>query len=137
MRHLIRRSSKTMVADKLYKQLVDEIGPQKLPYTLFSKRIQGGDTVTRRGDSQAYRGIPLEVYRVDAKDGSLTLVRGVEIVGTPLNSLTKIIATGKEASVFNGVCGAGSGWVYVSAVSPSLLISEMEIQGQRDEKSRP
>ena len=55
-------------------------------------------------------------------------MRGVDIVGTPLASLTKIVATGDTQEVFNGYCGAESGSVPVSAAAPAILISEMEVQ---------
>ena len=53
---------------------------------------------------------------------------GVDIVGTPLASLAKILATGDKTQVFNGYCGAESGDVPVSAVSPAILVSEIEVQ---------
>jgi hypothetical protein len=52
----------------------------------------------------------------------------VDLVGTPLQSLEKILATGDDYAVFNGYCGAESGWVPVSAVSPSFLVAEMEVE---------
>ena len=65
------------------------------------------------------------------------LVRGVDIVGTPLAALTRIITTGDEQHVFNGVCGAESGSVPVSAVAPAMLFSEMEVQKRAHEHDRP
>ena len=56
------------------------------------------------------------------------LVRGVDLIGTPLTAFAKIIATGDKKDVFNGVCGAESGGVPVSASSPPLLVSEVEVQ---------
>jgi predicted Zn-dependent protease len=55
-------------------------------------------------------------------------VRGVNLIGTPLSAFSKIVATGDKADVFNGVCGAESGGVPVSASSPPLLVSEVEVQ---------
>ena len=55
-------------------------------------------------------------------------MRGVDIVGTPLASFAKILATSDKLEVFNGYCGAESGQVPVSAISPALLVSEIEIQ---------
>ena len=46
-------------------------------------------------------------------------MRGVDIVGTPLVSLTKIMATGDTTEVFNGYCGAESGSVPVAAAAPA------------------
>ena len=56
------------------------------------------------------------------------LVRGVDIVGTPLAALETIVAAGDRMEVFNGVCGAESGWVPVSASSPALLLEQLEIE---------
>ena len=68
------------------------------------------------------------VYRVDAKTGEETLVRGVEMVGTPLTAMSKLMATSRERGVFNGYCGAESGYVPVSTIAPSTLFREIELQ---------
>jgi hypothetical protein len=65
------------------------------------------------------------------------MVRGVDIVGTPLSSFAKIMATSDQADIFNGICGAESGSVPVSAVSPAMLISEIEIQRKDRSEDRP
>ena len=49
-------------------------------------------------------------------------------------SFEKIMATSDKMEVFNGICGAESGSVPVSAVAPALLVSQIEIQ--RKERSR-
>jgi hypothetical protein len=77
------------------------------------------------------------VYRVYADGRPDELVRGADIVGTPLASFAKILATGDKTEVFNGYCGAESGQVPVSAVSPALLISEIEIQKKDSSHDRP
>ena len=81
--------------------------------------------------------IPLVVYRVFADGRPDELVRGVDIVGTPLASFAKIVATSDQLEVFNGVCGAESGSVPVSAVAPAILISEIEIQKKVHSQDRP
>ena len=63
-------------------------------------------------------------------------MRGVEIVGTPLISINKIIATGNDYEPFNGFCGAESGYVPVSTVAPSVLISEIELQKTTSDKEK-
>jgi predicted Zn-dependent protease len=68
------------------------------------------------------------VKKVFVSDGREELVRGVELIGTPLAVLESIVAASDDLGVFNGVCGAESGWVPVSAVAPSVLISEVEVQ---------
>jgi hypothetical protein len=77
------------------------------------------------------------VYKVYADGRPDELVRGVDIVGTPLAALTRIITTGDTQHVFNGVCGAESGSVPVSAVAPAMLFSEMEVQKRAHGRERP
>ena len=72
--------------------------------------------------------LPNVVYRIYADDRPPELVRGVDLIGTPLTALGKIVAAGDELGTFNGMCGAESGSVPVSASSPALLISEVEVQ---------
>ena len=74
------------------------------------------------------RTAPRLVYRVDAKTGEESLVRGVEMVGTPLTTVSRIVATSDTEGVFNGFCGAESGFVPVSTVAPAVLMSEIELQ---------
>ena len=52
----------------------------------------------------------------------------MELVGTPLSSINKLLSTGDEVRVFNGFCGAESGYVPVSTVAPAVLIGEIELQ---------
>ncbi|HZS35627.1 MAG TPA: TldD/PmbA family protein, partial [Polyangia bacterium] len=61
----------------------------------------------------------------------------VEMVGTPLASINKIVATSDEEGVFNGFCGAESGFVPVSTVAPAVLMSEIELQRTQKEAERP
>jgi hypothetical protein len=77
------------------------------------------------------------VYRVYPDGRPDELIRGVDIVGTPLTCFEKIICTGDDPAVFNGTCGAESGWVPVSAVAPSVLVSTIEIEKRTREQSRP
>jgi hypothetical protein len=86
---------------------------------------------------QAFQVLPVIVYKVYADGRPDELVRGVDIVGTPLAALTRILTTGDQQHVFNGVCGAESGQVPVSAVAPAMLFSEMEVQKRAHEHERP
>ena len=52
----------------------------------------------------------------------------MDLIGTPLAAFGKFIAASDKVDVFNGMCGAESGSVPVSASSPELLISEVEVQ---------
>ena len=65
------------------------------------------------------------------------LVRGVSIVGTPQAALNRILATNDKQDIFNGICGAESGSIPVSAVAPAMLVSEIETQRQAQGTARP
>ena len=108
--------------------LIAEAKRQGKPYGLIIRDIKGGNTNTSSFGYQAFKGMPRLVYRVDVRDGKETLVRGVEVVGTPLSAVNKIMATGKTPGVFNGFCGAESGNVPVSTVAPATLLQEIELQ---------
>jgi predicted Zn-dependent protease len=106
-------------------------------YGLLIDDIAGGFTFTGRGQPQAFQVLPLVVYKVFADGRPDELVRGVDIVGTPLAALTKIVATGDTPEVFNGYCGAESGSVPVAAASPAILTSELEVQKKESSTDRP
>ena len=126
--NLLVSSTRTVTNEKLRQMLLDEIKRQNKPYGLFFEDITGGFTTTQRSGLQAFKVIPVIVYRVYADGRPDELIRGADIVGTPLASFAKIIATSDKQEVFNGYCGAESGSVPVSAVSPAILISEIEIE---------
>jgi len=135
--NLIVESSNQVSDERLREMLVEEIKRQGKEYGYYFDKVTGGYTTTGRGDIQAFKVMPLVVYRVYADGRPDELVRGVDIVGTPLASFAKILATGDTPEVFNGYCGAESGNVPVSAVSPALLVSELEIQKQETAQDRP
>ena len=135
--NLIVSSSKAVSNDQLRQQLIDLVKAQGKPFGLLIDDIAGGFTFTGRQQPQAFQVLPLVVYKVYADGRPDQLVRGVDIVGTPLVSLTKIVATGDTPDIFNGYCGAESGQVPVSAVSPALLVSEIEIQKKDHSHDRP
>jgi TldD protein len=135
--NLIVSSTKTYSFAELRQQLIDLVKEQNMPYGLLIDDISGGFTFTGRGQPQAFQVTPLVVYRVFPDGKPDQLVRGVDIVGTPLVSLTKIVATGDKPEIFNGYCGAESGSVPVSAVAPAILISEMEFAKKETSTDRP
>lgn len=127
--NLIIDSTKQLPPDQLRATLLDEVKKRGKPYGLVFEEISGGFTNTRAGGApQAFKVIPQIVYRVYADGRPDELVRGVDLVGTPIASFERILATGDDAKVFNGFCGAESGWVPVSAIAPSLLISDLEVE---------
>lgn len=135
--NLIVQSTKAVSDAQLHNMLVDEIKRQGKPYGLYFADITGGFTTTGRNGLQAFKVIPLVVYRVYADGRPDELVRGADIVGTPLASFAKILATSDKTQVFNGYCGAESGSVPVSAVSPAILVSEIEIEKKAKSQDRP
>jgi predicted Zn-dependent protease len=135
--NLIVQSSLTMTNAELRKKLIEEIKRQGKPFGLMIDDIAGGFTFTGRGQPQAFQVQPLVVYKVYADGRPDELVRGVDIVGTPLVSLTKILATGDKMEIFNGYCGAESGSVPVSAAAPAILIAEMEVQKKESSTDKP
>jgi TldD protein len=135
--NLIVSSSKTMTNAQLRQKLIDLVKEQNKPFGLLIDDIAGGFTFTGRGNPQAFQVLPLVVYKVFPDGRPDELVRGVDIVGTPLVSLTKIVATGDTPDIFNGYCGAESGSVPVSAVAPAILISELEVQKKETSTDRP
>jgi predicted Zn-dependent protease len=135
--NLIVESNKTVTNAQLRAKLIELIKQQGKPYGLLIDDIAGGFTFTGRGQPQAFQVQPLVVYKVFADGRPDELVRGVDIVGTPLAALTKIVATGDTPEVFNGYCGAESGSVPVSAASPAILTSELEVQKKQSSTDRP
>ena len=97
--------------------------------------ISGGFTNTSRFMPQAFKVEPIMAFRV-YPDGREELVRGVDIVGTPLTALGSIVSAARPVETFNGMCGAESGWVPVSASAPSLLLEKLEIERGFDGNGR-
>ncbi len=135
--NLIVTSNKTVPEKDMRQRLIDEVKRQGKPYGLYFDDIQGGFTLTTRSLPQAFQVLPVIVYKVYVDGRPDELVRGVDIVGTPLAALTRIVATGDEQHVFNGICGAESGSVPVAAVAPAIIFSEMEVQKRAHAHERP
>ena len=135
--NLIVESSKAVPEARLRQMLIEEAKKQNKPYGLYFQDISGGFTGTQRGGVQAFKVLPVIVYRVFADGRPDELVRGADIVGTPLSSFSKILATSDKQEVFNGYCGAESGSVPVSAVAPAILVSEIEIEKKAKSNDRP
>ncbi|HPV03863.1 MAG TPA: TldD/PmbA family protein [Myxococcota bacterium] len=137
MANLFIQGAKPMSQARLFSRFLQEMKKQNKPWGLYVETIAGGNTNTSSYGYQAFKGKPLIAYKVDAATGKKTMVRGVEIVGTPLSAINRIIATSDRYGVFNGYCGAESGSVPVSTVAPEVLFSEMELQRTEDTNERP
>jgi TldD protein len=133
--NLIVESTQTITREELKQKLIEEVNKAKLPYGLFFDDVQGGFTLTGRQSPSAFTVIPVMTYRI-YPDGREELVRGADLIGTPLTTFGKITAAANDPSVFNGTCGATSGGVPVSAGGPSLLVSQVEIQKKPKSQER-
>jgi TldD protein len=132
--NLVVEPSLVVSPAELRQMLRDEARRQGKLYGLSFRDISGGFTNTARGGPQAFKVLPILVYRVWVDGRPDELVRGVDLVGTPLSALTKIMAAGNDYQTFNGYCGAESGFVPVAATSPSLLVQQIETE-RRDKGS--
>jgi predicted Zn-dependent protease len=134
--NLVIVNSRPVTREQLKRLLIAQIKQQNKPFGLLFDDIQGGFTLTMRALPNAFEVLPIMVYRI-YPDGREQLVRGVNLVGTPLAAFSKIVAADDEKAVFNGVCGAESGWVPVSASGPGILISQIEVQKNTKSQERP
>lgn len=133
--NLVVTTSKPVSRDALKRMLIEQIKQQNTPFGLLFDDIEGGFTITQRVIPNAFTVLPIMVYRI-YPDGREELVRGVDLIGTPLTVFSKILAADDDVKVFNGVCGAESGWVPVSASSPDILISQIETQKKEKAQER-
>ena len=135
--NLVVSASRTISREQLKKLLIERIKATHKPYGLYFDDIEGGFTLTSRSVPNSFEVIPTIVYRV-YPDGHEELVRGLDLIGTPLIAFSKIAAADDQVGVFNGVCGAESGWVPVSASSPGLLLEQIEVQRKaKSQENKP
>ena len=107
--------------------LLAEIKRQGKPYGFIVEDLSGGFTMTDTGMPQVFKLEPKYVYRV-YPDGRKEIIRGADLVGTPLVSFAQILAAANDDDIFNGSCGAESGWVPVSAIAPRVLFKTLEFE---------
>jgi predicted Zn-dependent protease len=77
------------------------------------------------------------VYRIYTDGRPDELVRGVDMVGTPLAMFSQIEACGQNYAIFNGICGAESGSIPVSCVAPALFVKQIETQKRPKDQTPP
>lgn len=135
--NLIVETSQPTPKEKLREMLIEECKKQGKEFGLLFEDIQGGFTMTGRTTPNAFNVLPTEVYRIYTDGRPDELVRGVDLVGTPLVMFSNVAATGDKMEIFNGQCGAESGWVPVSAASPALFVSQIEVQKKEKSQERP
>jgi predicted Zn-dependent protease len=118
--------------DRLKELLVEEIRKQKKPFGMIVYETSGGETETTAYDFQGFKG-QISYATLVYPDGKEVPVRGVNFIGTPLQAMNNIIAVGKEQVLDNAFCGAESGYIPVSTISPAILLSNLELQAKEEE----
>lgn len=113
---------------KMRQMLIKECKKQKNTYGYYFKEVTGGFTQTGRYMPNAFNVLPTLVYRIYVDGRPDELVRGVNLIGTPLAMFSEIVSGGSSRGIFNGYCGAESGKVPVATVAPSLFVRKIETQ---------
>lgn len=135
--NLIVETSHPYTDEQLRNMLIAEAKAQGKAYGYLFDRVQGGFTTTGRYMPNAFNVTPIEVYRIYVDGRPDELVRGVDLVGTPLSIFSKIEAAGSEHGNFAGSCGAESGYVPVACCSPALFVKQIETQKKSKSQQRP
>lgn len=132
----IVEGKKGLPFERLKAKLLLEIRRQKKPFGMIVYETNGGETDTTNYDFQAFSG-DIAYATLVYPNGREVCVRGVNFVGTPLQALSNIIAIGDTPELDNGYCGAESGLIPISTISPAALISNLELQGKEEELVTP
>ncbi len=122
----------TYSMDQLKEMLIREIRRQKKPFGMIVYETMGGETETSSYDFQAFYG-EVAYATLLFPDGKEIVIRGVNFVGTPLQALNNIMAVGKEIEIENHYCGAESGFIPVTTISPAVLLKSLELQAKDEE----
>lgn len=136
--NLVIETSRPYTEAQLRKMLKEEAKKQGKEYGYYIRTVTSGFTYTGEGGSlNSFNVTPLEVYRVYVDGREDELVRGVDMIGTPLSMFSNIAAAGDQPTVFTGSCGAESGWVPVTASSPMIYVSQIETQRRAQSRDIP
>ncbi|HBB66303.1 MAG: hypothetical protein A2X28_10590 [Elusimicrobia bacterium GWA2_56_46] len=135
--NLIVESSKKVPYAELRARLIEEVKKSGKSYGLIVKDISGGFTITRRSLPQTFSVQANLAYKVYPDGRPDEAVRGLNIIGTPLQTFARIMLTADDLIPFEGSCGAESGWVPNSGISPSLLFSELETEKVQKSNAKP
>lgn len=124
--NLVVETTRPYTEAQMHQMLIDEARRQGREFGYYFKSVTGGYTQTE--GLNVFNVTPLEVFRVFVDGRPDQLVRGVELIGTPLVMFSNIQAAGDKTVTFTGFCGAESGWIPVSASSPMIYVSQIETQ---------
>lgn len=134
--NLIISTTDPKTSEELRSILKEEAKKQGKEYGYYFSKVSGGFTQTGRYNPNSFNVTPLEVYRVYVNGQPDELVRGVTLIGTPLSMFSQISKVGDKAGIFTGMCGAESGSIPVTGISPEVYVNVVETQkaGKSDEK---
>jgi len=135
--NLIIETSNPKSEDEIRELLIEELKDQNLEYGYLFAEVTGGFTMTGRFIPNSFNVTPTEVYKVYVNGKPDELVRGVDLVGTPLAMFSEISAAGSKSEIFTGTCGAESGGVPVTGVSPTLFVKKIEMQKKSKSQDKP
>lgn len=136
--NLVIETAHPYTESELRQMLIEEAKKQGKEYGYYFNAVTSGFTYTGEGGSlNSFNVTPLEVYRVYVDGRPDELVRGVDMIGTPLSMFSNITAAGDQPAVFTGMCGAESGWVPVTACSPMIYVSQVETQRRTQSRDLP
>jgi predicted Zn-dependent protease len=135
--NLVVEATNPVSDEELRDQLRAIAKRQGLEYGLYVDDIEGGFTFTERDIPNAFQINVVEGRRIYVDGRPDELVRGIDLIGTPLQTFGRIVAAGSTPAVFNGTCGAESGWVPVSATAPALLVEQIETQRKFKGQTKP
>ncbi len=133
MGNLFVLNRKPVDQDELKRMFLEEMKAQKKPHGIFVKDVLGGETDTSSYDFQAFKGEIMHAVKL-MPNGKEVPIRGVDFVGTPLSALDSVLAMGDDPEMDNSYCGAESGVVPVSTISPSMLLRNLELQSRNRER---
>jgi hypothetical protein len=130
-------SSKGLDPDDLKKELLQAADREGLKFALRVSGLQsrsGGlgpvGRFRRGGGAARMVGDPIYAYKVYVSDGHEEPVRGCEFTSLDLQSLRKILATGKVRTVQNNIIGATPS---SSIIAPAVVIGELELSRIKSE----
>jgi predicted Zn-dependent protease len=126
--NLMVETDQPQTIEEMRKELIKLAKEQDKPYGYLFDEVVGGFTTTGRYSPNAFNVTPTIVYRIYTDGRPDELVRGVNLIGTPLSMFSQITQAGGKSEIFNGICGAESGNIPVSATSPMLLVNQIETQ---------
>jgi len=135
--NLIIETNLPKTTQELRAEVIRLAKAQKLDYGYIFQEVTGGFTSTGRYSPSSFNVTPTLVYRIYTDGRPDELVRGVDLIGTPLSMFSQIDMAGGGKGVFNGTCGAESGGVPVSCCSPMILVKLIETQKKSKSQELP